>query len=236
MYKLNVECGKDQRALFKVVNRMLGWQRELTLPIHESFITILNQFGAYFRDKIVKIRTELDGSVVERDFPDDQEQSEGLQMGEFTLVSVEDVALTIGSSPTKSCSLDRIPTSLLKRMVGILSPSLTRMINDSLSSGFVPLELKQALITPLVKKSTLNPELLSSYRPVSNLPFIAKPLQRIGVKRVNVHLTDGRRMAPRAAASPTFVKTRERHRVGNHSSWQPSSYSGGMCGKPWNYS
>ena len=67
------ECGKYQRALFKVVNRMLGRQRELTLPSHESLTTILNQFRAYFQDKIVKIRTELDGAVVEREFPDDQE-------------------------------------------------------------------------------------------------------------------------------------------------------------------
>jgi hypothetical protein len=82
------ECGKYQRALFKVVNRMLGRQRELTLPSHESLTTILNQFRAYFQDKIVKIRTELDGAVVEREFPDDQEQSEELQMGEFMPVSV----------------------------------------------------------------------------------------------------------------------------------------------------
>jgi hypothetical protein len=59
------------------------------------------------------------------------------------------------------------------------------MINDSLSSGFVPVELKQALITPLLKKSTLKLELFSSYRPVSNLPFIAKLLERIAVKRLN---------------------------------------------------
>lgn len=68
------ECGKDQRALFKVVNRMLGRQRGLTLPSHESLNAILNQFGAYFQDKIVKIRTELDGAVVEREFPDDSQK------------------------------------------------------------------------------------------------------------------------------------------------------------------
>ncbi|XP_046647795.1 uncharacterized protein LOC124337825 [Daphnia pulicaria] len=148
------ECGKDQRALFKVVNRMLGRQRGLTLPSHESLNAILNQFGAYWTD----------GAVNEREFPDDQEQSEGLQMEEFTPVSVEDVALTI-------------------------------------------VELKQALIPPLLKKSTLNPELLSSYRPVSNLPFIGKLLERIAVKRLNVHLTDGGRMAPTQSAYRVYHST-----------------------------
>ena len=81
------------------------------------------------------------------------------------------------------------------------------MINDSLSSGFVPVELKQALITPLLKKSTLKLELFSSYRPVSNLPFIAKLLERIAVKRVNVHLTDGRRMAPTQSAYRVYHST-----------------------------
>ena len=58
-------------------------------------------------------------------------------------------------SPTKSCILDPIPTSLLKNsdMLDVLLPLLTKSINYSLSSGDVPVSCKRALVLPLLKKT-----------------------------------------------------------------------------------
>ena len=38
--------------------------------------------------------------------------------------------------------------------------------------------MKHAITTPLLKKNSLNPELLSNYRPISNLSFISKLIER----------------------------------------------------------
>ena len=43
---------------------------------------------------------------------------------------------------------------------------------------------------PLLKKSNLDPENLKNYRPVSNLSFLSKILEKIVLSQINVHLTE----------------------------------------------
>ena len=51
-------------------------------------------------------------------------------------------------------------------------PKSTNIVNTSLSEGVMPAQLKQAVITPLLKKKNLDHEELKNYRPVSNLSFV----------------------------------------------------------------
>ncbi|CAJ1063628.1 galanin receptor type 1b isoform X2 [Xyrichtys novacula] len=53
------------------------------------------------------------------------------------------------------------------------------MINTSLLTGYVPQSFKTALIKPLLKKPTLDSSSLANYRPISNLPFISKILEKV---------------------------------------------------------
>ena len=52
----------------------------------------------------------------------------------------------------------------------------------------VPTSFKCANIRPLLKKPGLDSEILKNYRPVSNLPFISKVLERVVDKRLEQHL------------------------------------------------
>ena len=74
--------------------------------------------------------------------------------------------------------MDPIPTWLLRDLQPSLIPVLTEIINTSLSSGIVPCVLKHAIVKPLLKKPSLDKALLKNYRPVSNLPFVSKLLER----------------------------------------------------------
>ena len=79
--------------------------------------------------------------------------------------------------PTKSCESDAIPTSLLKEILPAVAPSLTKIINISLEHGIFVAAWKIAIIRPLLKKVGL--DLISSnYRPVSNLVFLSKVLEK----------------------------------------------------------
>ena len=49
--------------------------------------------------------------------------------------------------------------------------------------------MKIALITPLLKKILLDPETLKNFRPVSNLSYISKLIERVVAERLNYHLT-----------------------------------------------
>ena len=87
---------------------------------------------------------------------------------------------TIKSSPDKSCKLDPIPTRLLKSCSS----------NRHFETSKVPAELRYAYIRPRLKKPSLDPELLSSYRPVSNLPFISKIMEKVVNTRIEQHLLE----------------------------------------------
>jgi hypothetical protein len=50
-----------------------------------------------------------------------------------------------------------------------LVPTITKIVNLSLSTGTFPAGMKHAMVTPLLKKPTLDARDLGNYRPVSNL-------------------------------------------------------------------
>ena len=62
----------------------------------------------------------------------------------------------------KSCSLDPIPSNLLKFCFSDLVPIITKIVNRSLESGEVPLPMKRAILSPLLKKPSLDTELYPS--------------------------------------------------------------------------
>ena len=82
-------------------------------------------------------------------------------------------------SPTKSCSLDPIPTFILKESLDVHLTYMTAMVNAPLRDGRLPASQKTAIITPLLKKPSLDAGDLKSYGPVSNLTFMSKVVERI---------------------------------------------------------
>ena len=69
-------------------------------------------------------------------------------------------------------------------------PTLVSAVNRSLESGVVPACLKTAVVTPLIKKEGLDPESLTNYRPVSNLPFVGKLTERVVADQLVRHLQE----------------------------------------------
>ena len=89
-----------------------------------------------------------------------------------------DVHKILNASPTKSCSLDPWPTFLVKECVDILINPLTQMINMSLSEGYFPNQFKTAIVTPLLKKPSLDKSVLKNYAPLFGLNFVSKLIER----------------------------------------------------------
>jgi len=77
---------------------------------------------------------------------------------------------------------------------------LTNIVNLSLTSGqFHPI-LKESVISPLLKKSTLDKDQLSNYRPISNLSLMSKIIERIVKSRLTDHLTSNKLLNPHQSA------------------------------------
>src|SRR6218665_2465512 len=62
--------------------------------------------------------------------------------------------------------------------------------------GSFPLLFKHSLVTPNPMKPSLDKEILSNYRPVSNLSFISKLTERIVLSRINDYLTSNSLLNP----------------------------------------
>ena len=90
--------------------------------------------------------------------------------------------------PSKSCSLDPIPTWLVKKHLHTLLPLLTQIVNNSLALDYFPIKLRQAIIFPVIKKISLDKNQLSNYRPVSNLPFIGKLIEKVVSSQVSEYI------------------------------------------------
>ena len=60
--------------------------------------------------------------------------------------------------------------------------------------------LKESVISPLFKKSTLDKDELSNYRPISNLSVISKIIERVVKSRLIDHLTFSKLLNPHQSA------------------------------------
>ena len=86
-------------------------------------------FLHFFEEKVKSVR-----AVTASQPPPTFSASADTQLRTFQLCSEEEVRHLIIASPTKSCSLDLIPTFLLKDVIDVLLPYVTMMINASLSN------------------------------------------------------------------------------------------------------
>ncbi len=73
-------------------------------------------------------------------------------------------------------------------MLNCLEADLLEVVNTSLLSGTFPNSLKTAVVKPLLKKRNLDNTVLSNYRPISNLPFIGKIIEKVVFNQLNNYL------------------------------------------------
>jgi hypothetical protein len=184
------ECGKDQRAIYKMAKHLLGDKGCPSLPKMDSANELAERFSTFFINKIVTLRDGLQSSQLSADSV--QPSVPNLQvktpLQEFTEVQQKNVEDIIRKSPSKSCELDPAPTWLVKVCIKELLPLITAIINASLTSSTVPQAFKCAQIKPLLKKMGLDLDILKNYRPVSNLPFLSKVLEKVVDAQLSEHL------------------------------------------------
>ena len=102
-----------------------------------------------------------------------------LNLEMFSSTSCTSVHHVIKALSTNSWPLDPMPTRLLKDHLDDIVPTITAVtVCESLLTGVFPTYLKQFLIRPLLKKPDLDKEILKNYRPIPNIPFLAKIIKK----------------------------------------------------------
>ena len=141
----------------------------------------------FFFEKVQKIRNDLEKIQSQNDSALGNSPDSETYLTVLQPATEEDIRKIIMSSSSTTCAMDPIPTSLTKDCLEVLLPAITTIINRSLSEAEVPDSFKLAIIIPLLKKETLDSDVFKNYRPISNLAFLSKILERIVSVRLNSH-------------------------------------------------
>ncbi len=183
---------KHPRALFTTINRLL--RPPQANPPTTDTVDLCSKFFNFFMAKINTIHQNLQAPAPS---PLTGPQAQGslpphpqCSFSSFAPVNVSQVSGLVLKAKASTCLLDPMPTSLVKACLPALCPFITDIINSSLASGVVPPCFKTASISPILKKSGLDPDDLSNFRPISNLPFLSKVLEKAVAAQLHQHLSD----------------------------------------------
>ena len=177
-------CKNSHKELSRVSKNLMDQSASTTLPTYSSPSVMATKFNDYFIEKIENIRSSFDNE----DGPCYGVNTyDGATMSRFHPITEEDLKKILLSKPIKTSKQDPIPATLLKQCVDELLPVLTHLVNLSLSQGLMD-GLKDSVITPILKKAGLDPEVLKNYRPVCNTLFLSKIIERVALAQMNEHM------------------------------------------------
>ena len=176
------------KEIFTITNKLLGRIDSSPLPPYENPDSLAQEFSDYFQDKINTIMLQLNPTT---DCPIDNRYIEmGFltqhRLDEFNEVREEEVLKLLTTAPAKSCDLDPLPSRLLVKHCLEVVPVITQIVNASLTHGEFSSQLKTALVHPLLKKPGTDC-IFRNYRPISNLSFLSKLIERIVCNQITYY-------------------------------------------------
>ena len=136
---------------------------------------------AFFSEKIIRIRREIDASVINQEFSLDfpLHFTRSFTLSHFRWVTEADV-LTYIRETRKTCrSLDPISASKLGEAYESAAAAVGAIIISSFDEGHFVATEKLGLIRPYLKKIGLDINDLTNYRPVTDLTHLSKIIEGI---------------------------------------------------------
>ena len=190
--KLIEDNSCNQRKLFRASKSLFNQSQGDELPPNLHAPTFASEVGKYFVSKIDTIQRQIDADII--DLPASAfTTADGFNrstpsLSAFKILSANSVKSLIHNSTLKSCPLDPMPSRLVSRCDALL-PVITTIIDKSLEAGHFPKSWKEALVCPLLKKPGLH-IILKNFRPVSNLAFLSKLIEKAVFHQIHEHMVD----------------------------------------------
>ncbi|KAF7244332.1 hypothetical protein EYD10_09255 [Varanus komodoensis] len=139
-----------------------------------------DDFARHFREKIAQIHHELDSTIDSEVFRETPMLPSGPELlDEFQLLRPDDVDKVLGQVRPTTCLLDPCPSWFINNSKHRIGTWILEVVNTSLREGRVSAPLKEAVVQLVLKKASLDPEMATNYRPVANIPFLGKVLERV---------------------------------------------------------
>ena len=187
------------KKLFKVVKSLMDSERVNVLPSSSSDKKLANDFIDYFKEKIVKIRETFPPPKAGTQDDDNKLPGNVKEFSTFELATEDEIRKIVKEYGVSCSPEDPIPTKLLDKHMEILIPYWLQLVNLSLSTGSMEC-VKSSAIATLLKEAdeALDPEIFKNYRPVSNLVFLSKLIERCVASRLKKHVKENNLESPNA--------------------------------------
>ena len=151
---------------------------------HDSKQSLADGFADYFEEKILLIREKFTDIP-----PYDPPSMVAPKLVKFAPITQKQMLHIMNQLKSKSCELETMPTHIIKQIAPSIAGLITKIINLSLVEGEFCHICKTAVVRPLLKKFGL--ELINqNYRPVSNLPFLSKVIERCMLLQLSHHCNE----------------------------------------------
>ena len=184
------------KEMYQITDSLLG-RKTIDKPLPDIPDAILaTQFCDFFEEKVINIINKLPSILL----PAKPSLTEEFSLFDIIHPPSQSYLLKLILNFKKNSPTDPIPTKLLHIISLNILESIHEAIIVSLNEGIVPSSMKKAIIIPILKKPTLNKNVLSNYRPVSQLSCLSKVLEKIVSEQLTEFLTDHNKLNPLQSA------------------------------------
>ena len=176
------------KTSYKYINSLLSRNQEKgVFPSGATDMDLAEAMSKHFTDKTTTIHSELESNnqeylpgnisalntaIEEICPPTTAKFDKFVTLPDFEIIDI------MKSMNQTNCDLDTVPTRLIFDCIDLLIPIISFIVNQSLQSGEMPTSLKRAVLNPMLKKHDLDSEDMNSYRPISNLSFLSKVIEK----------------------------------------------------------
>ena len=194
IHKRITDSNNDQKKLFNIIKTLFGRQKKLVLPDYSDPITLASTLNMYFIDKIANIPTEF--PLLENSLPPysfwsmDSIMHTCANLLDRFMITSEELIKIVSVMNKTTCSSDPFPSKLLMSHLPTIIDTIMHIINLCLSTSVFPASFKSAVVLPSIKKPGLDPPVFKNYRPVSNLSFLSKLIEKVISSRILKHIAD----------------------------------------------
>ena len=182
-YSHKIDCLKDNpRGMFKVLAELTGRKKECVVPTHKNENIVCEEIADFYIEKVTGIRDQILSTVAtcSQNHPSNILTGSNMlvSLESFNQISISKLTKMISEMNNKSCSMDPMPTQLVKSCKDLLFPIILKIINLCFAESYFPDSLKTAIVTPILKDNSKDPDEYRNYRPVSSLPFLSKVVEK----------------------------------------------------------
>ena len=183
----------DLKKTYKTTKYLTGDQSANILPATTNKFDLANKMADFFKNKVVEIRKEIIQSKDSQANVSSDETSvikTGCTLSKFKMVTPESTSDVVKGLNSKIHPYDPVPVWLLKDCLDITLPIITNIINISFNDCTFPASLKHAIVRPSIKEIENDHEDFKNYRPVSNLTFLSKILEKSACLQLQEYLNE----------------------------------------------